>query len=102
MFMRLYMVPGMAHCFTGPGPNSFGQAMGCASCDAQHDVFGAVVAWVEKGVAPSTIIATKYENDFVPTKVVRTRPLCPYPSVAHYKGAGSTDDAANFDCTPPK
>jgi feruloyl esterase len=94
------MVPGMAHCFGGPGPNNFGQAFGCTQCDARHDILAALERWVEDGVAPGAIVATKYENDFVPTKPVRTRPLCPYPSVARYKGTGSTDDAANFECAP--
>ncbi|HKA19485.1 MAG TPA: tannase/feruloyl esterase family alpha/beta hydrolase [Blastocatellia bacterium] len=101
-FLRLYMVPGLQHCFLGPGPNNFGQAFGCAQCDAQHDIYMALERWVEQGLAPDAIIATKYENDFVPTKAVRTRPLCPYPNVARYKGSGSTDDAANFACAPPK
>ena len=35
-------------------------------------------------------------------KVVRTRPLCPYPQVAQWSGAGSTDDAANFRCVTPE
>jgi hypothetical protein len=54
-------------------------------------------------VPPSRILATKYTNDVfylagLPTKPVRTRPLCPWPQSAHYNGAGSTDDAANFTC----
>ena len=30
--------------------------------------------------------------------VLRTRPLCPHPHVANYKGSGSTNDASNFVC----
>jgi Tannase and feruloyl esterase len=90
-FMRLYMAPGMGHCGNGPGPNLFGESMLTA---LQH--------WVEDGVAPGAIIATKYKTDGVPTSgVVRTRPLCPYPQVARYKGTGSTDEAANFTCKAP-
>ena len=33
--------------------------------------------------------------------VDRTRPLCPYPQVARYKGSGSTSEAANFTCALP-
>jgi hypothetical protein len=33
--------------------------------------------------------------------VERTRPLCPYPQVARYKGTGSIDDAASFSCVAP-
>jgi hypothetical protein len=100
-FLRLYMAPGLQHCFLGPGPNNFGQTLGCAPCDAQHDVYLALERWVEQGQAPGVIVATKFENDFIPTKPVRTRPLCPYPMVAKYKGTGSIDDAANFTCGAP-
>jgi feruloyl esterase len=33
---------------------------------------------------------------------VRTRPLCPYPQVARYKGQGSIDEASNFSCVSPR
>ena len=90
-FVRLYMVPGMQHCGGGPGPNNFGQPMMAA---LQH--------WVEDGVAPGAIIATTYKANGDPASgVVRTRPLCPYPQVARYKGTGSTDEAANFTCKAP-
>lgn len=100
--VRLYMVPGMQHCFLGPGPNWFGQAFACPSCDTKHDIVAIIEDWVERGVAPNTIIATKYKNDIARTDLVRTRPLCPYPQVARYKGSGSLDDAANFACQSPK
>jgi feruloyl esterase len=83
-FMRLFMIPGMAHCAGGVGPD-------------QYDAVTAVVDWVEKGVAPDTLIARK----IVDGTVTRSRPLCPYPQVARYKGQGSTDDAANFECKMP-
>ena len=54
--------------------------------------------WVEQGIAPQQIVATKYVNDDSKQGVARTRPLCLYPQVARYKGTGSTDDAANFAC----
>jgi feruloyl esterase len=84
-FARLFMVPGMAHCGGGIGPD-------------RNDAVTAVIDWVEKGKAPDQIIASKVTND----RVVRTRPLCPYPQVARYKGQGSIDDAANFSCVAPK
>ena len=97
-FVRLYMVPGMQHCGGGPGPNVFGQAT-VARGDPQHDVAAALEAWVEHDTPPSAIIATRYKNGSNPASgVARTRPLCPYPETAKYKGAGSTDDAANFVC----
>jgi len=98
-FYRLFMVPGMGHCAGGPGANNFGNSgVSSSSPDADHDVVSALERWVEKGAAPAKIIATGYV-DGNPTKgVAVTRPLCPYPQVAHWKGTGSTDDAANFVC----
>jgi hypothetical protein len=100
-FVRLYMVPGMNHCALGPGPNSFGAAPE-RGADPNFSMFAALERWVEKGVAPDKIIATKYKIDGNPASgVVRTRPLCPYPQVAQYTGSGSTDEAANFVCKVP-
>jgi feruloyl esterase len=78
---RLFMVPGMNHCGGGPGTTTF-------------DMLTALEQWVEKKQAPNQIPASRV----VEGKVERTRPLCPYPQVATYKGSGSTDDAANFVC----
>ncbi len=90
-FTRLYMVPGMPHCFGGSGPNTFGTPM-----------LSALDRWVGKGVAPQAIVATKYRTNGDPASVIaRTRPLCPYPQVARYKGTGSIDAAANFACGAP-
>ena len=61
----------------------------------ERDIHAALKQWVEGGAAPAWIVATKYKS---PGVVERTRPLCPYPQTAHYKGSGSTDDAANFLC----
>ena len=98
-FFRLFMVPGMAHCGGGPGPNFFGGFGPAASPpdlkkDAEHDVLSAVVQWVENGVAPDHIIATHITND----RIDRTCPLCPYPKVARWKGSGTSDDAKDFAC----
>lgn len=79
--IQLYMVPGMGHCAGGPGTDRF-------------DKMGAIERWVETGSAPEQIIASRVKDG----KADRTRPLCPYPQVAKYKGTGSTDDAANFVC----
>jgi feruloyl esterase len=80
-FFRFFAAPGMGHCSGGPGPNQF-------------DAMTALEQWVEKGVAPDKLIASHITNG----KVDRTRPLCPYPQVARWKGTGSSDDAANFSC----
>jgi len=84
-WLRLFMAPGMNHCGGGEGPNSF-------------DAVTAVEQWVERGKAPDQLIASHRGAD---GKVDRTRPLCPYPQIAKYKGSGSSDDAANFVCSAP-
>jgi feruloyl esterase len=61
------------------------------------DALTPLVTWVETGVAPETIVATKFVNDTPPT-VQMTRPLCVYPKVAIYNGSGSTSRAENFTC----
>ncbi len=98
-FVRLFMVPGMQHCSGGAGPNAFGQS-GAAQGDARSNIAAALERWVEQGVAPEEIIATR--NKSAASPVVRTHPLCAYPKVAKYKGTGSTDDAANFQCVMPE
>jgi feruloyl esterase len=96
--MRLFMVPGMLHCAGGPGPNSFGQ-FAAGMGDPNTMIGAALQRWVEAGIAPERIIATKRGNDKDPSsEVLRTRPLCAFPIVTHYRGAGSTDNAASFDC----
>jgi hypothetical protein len=105
-FFRLFMVPGMDHCAGGPGPNAFGQILTYpntppAAHDAQHDILTALEQWVEQGIAPERIVATKYVNDDVTQGIKMQRPLCPYPEVAVYKRSGSTNDAANFVCRAP-
>ena len=74
-FARLFMMPGVAHCGGGVGPD-------------RHDAVTAVIDWVEKGKAPDTLLASKVANGA-------------YPQVARYKGQGSIDDAANFSCVAP-
>ncbi len=81
---RLFMAPGVFHCRGGYGPDRI-------------DALTAVINWVERGTAPDTLTATKAEGD----KIVRTRPLCPHPMVAKYKGSGSMDEAASFECGEP-
>lgn len=98
-FFRLFMVPGMGHCGGGPGPNQFYNAtLSPAPADAQHNALLALQRWVEQGVAPKQIIATKYVNDTPTQGVAQTRPLCVFPQVARYGGQGDENDAASFDC----
>lgn len=99
-FVRLFMAPGMQHCGGGPGPSSFDQfGSSKIAGDPEHDMFTAVERWVEQGIAPERIIATKYAKDSDPSEGIKmTRPLCAYPQVAKYKGTGDTNDAASFVC----
>jgi hypothetical protein len=97
-FVELFMVPGMQHCGGGPGPNDFG-AFSPAPAATEHSMIHSIEQWVEQGTVPSKIIATKYKADGNPgSGVVRTRPLCPYPTFAKYSGSGSIDEASNFSC----
>jgi hypothetical protein len=96
-FARLFMVPGMGHCAGGPGANAFGNGIPVPA-DPQHDAFQALINWVEFGHAPDQIIATKYVNDNPASGIAFTRPLCVFPDIAQYKGAGSVTDAANWAC----
>jgi len=83
-FYRLFMVPGMQHCTGGPGPSSF-------------DMLDALDRWADQGKPPEQIVASHSTGG----KVDRTRPLCPYPQEARWKGTGSTDQAENFVCVQP-
>jgi feruloyl esterase len=97
-FYRLFMAPGVSHCTGGVGPNSFGNDQlpkAGVPADADHDVVIALDRWVVSGEAPDFIIATRVVKG---DSAVMTRPLCPYPKFARYKGSGSTNDAKNFKC----
>ena len=97
-FFRLFMVPGMGHCVGGTGATNFGNQNAPAPVlDAEHDLLSALDAWVDKGAAPSRLVASRVVNG----ATVRTRPLCAYPLKATYVGTGSTDDAASFVCRLP-
>uniref|UniRef100_UPI00356AD60D tannase/feruloyl esterase family alpha/beta hydrolase n=1 Tax=Hydrogenophaga sp. TaxID=1904254 RepID=UPI00356AD60D len=93
-FARFYQVPGMGHCSGGPATDQF-------------DMLTPLVNWVEKGQAPSDIVATARGagnaggvNSDLPSAWApdRTRPLCAYPKVARYKGSGSLEVASSFVC----
>ncbi|WOT05896.1 tannase/feruloyl esterase family alpha/beta hydrolase [Shewanella youngdeokensis] len=91
-FARLYLVPGMNHCGSGPSTEVF-------------DMLDDLVEWVEEGMQPQSVIATvKAGSTDIPAdwSATRTRPLCPYPAVVTYSGTGSIEDAANFSCVSPE
>jgi feruloyl esterase len=100
-FYRLFLVPGMAHCGGGAGANSFGNGGSGAATgrDPERDIFSALERWVERGVAPEHVVGTGRATDD-PSKPL-TRPLCPYPQVAQYRGSGDVNDAASFACAAP-
>ncbi len=106
-FVRLYMVPGMQHCAGGPGADAFGQE-GTWPSDPQRNARTALEIWVEKGTAPGSLIAAKTagggpggtgEATAPPTM---TRPLCPYPQAAKYKGSGDPNRDESFVCAAEK
>jgi feruloyl esterase len=100
-FMRLYIVPGMQHCGDGPGADSFGQPGARPAPDPQHNVQLVLEQWVEKNTAPSSLVASKYSGEYPSLDRKMSRPLCPYPQSAKYKGAGDTNEATNFACSAP-
>jgi hypothetical protein len=89
--LRLFMVPGMNHCSGGEGPSSI-------------DTLGTIDQWAASGSAPDRLIATRTAGPPGapgPQPSPMTRPLCPYPAVARYKGDGPTDKAESFACAAP-
>jgi feruloyl esterase len=85
-WMRLFLMPGVAHCGGGVGPD-------------QADFLGAMERWREQGVAPAQITASR--NPGREGRSPMTRPLCPFPQVARYMGTGSTNEASSFICAAP-
>jgi feruloyl esterase len=80
-WLKLYMIPDMQHCAGGQGTDQFNK-------------MAVIERWREDGKAPAQIVAAHVTNGQIDT----TRPLCPYPQVAVYKGSGLTTDAGNFTC----
>lgn len=94
-FFRLFLAPGMGHCSGGTGPTTFGNSGAQApNASAANDLLMALDRWVEQGVAPDSIVASRVQAG----AVTASRPLCPYPKQAVYKGSGSTSDAGSFSC----
>jgi len=100
-YHRLFMLPAVSHCGGGTGPNAIGGGAPeptAALRDADHHAVSAVIKWVEEGVAPEKIVASR----IVGGAVVRQRPVCPYPAQAAYNGSGDINDADSFSCVTPK
>jgi feruloyl esterase len=101
-YHRLFMLPATGHCGGSTGPNSIGGGMPeppAAYRDAEHHAVSAVIKWVEQGIAPEKLVATKFDAS---GKLTLSRPVCPYPAEAVYKGSGDVNDAASFACRTPK
>jgi hypothetical protein len=89
--LRLFMVPGMNHCSGGEGPSAI-------------DTLAAVDEWATSGKAPDRLIAARTApppGAPGPQQPPMTRPLCPYPAAARYKGQGPADQAESFACIAP-
>jgi feruloyl esterase len=76
--LRLFLLPGVYHCRGGPGADGF-------------DSLAALDRWVESGHAPDDMMATREDGKL-------SRPLCPYPTLARYKGSGDPAAASSFEC----
>ena len=103
-FARLFMAPGMWHCgmsiAAGPGPNSFGGMFQqpAPSFDAQYDLLSALTQWVEKGVPPTHVIATKYNDDQPQHGIAMQRPIRVFPEIAEYDGMSNPNLPTSFKC----
>lgn len=78
--LKVYPVPGMAHCGGGPAVSDY-------------ELLQPMVDWVESGKAPSIVA---HAGDQTPWPG-RTRPLCAWPLVARYRG-GDHEKAESFVC----
>jgi feruloyl esterase len=80
--VRLFLMPGVEHCFGGPGPSWV-------------NFLDEIDNWVESGDAPDQLTAYWLDETMKPTG---SRPVCAYPAVAQYDGEGDTRDASSFSC----
>lgn len=101
-FHRLFMLPAVGHCGGSTGPGAIGGGAPeppKAYRNAETHAVGAVIRWVEQGVAPEKIVASRFDATGA---LVRQRPVCPYPAQAVYRGSGSIDSADSFRCVTPR
>jgi feruloyl esterase len=100
-YHRLFMMPAVGHCGGSTGPSAIGGGMTeppKAFRNADTHAVSAVIRWVEEGVAPEKIVASRFDAS---GNLVRQRPLCPYPAEPVWDGVGSIDAAASFSCQTP-
>ena len=83
---RLFMMPGVEHCFGGPGPSFV-------------NFLTEIDQWFETGKAPEQVTALWLDEKMQPSG---SRPVCAYPKVAKYDGKGDTRNASSFSCVDPE
>lgn len=100
-FYRLFLIPGMGHCYGGAGPTAIVPTVGVDAADPKYDLLRALERWVETGVAPDQLIASG-KTPFDPAQTM-SRPICPYPQMTRYDGTGDPNQAGSFACaaSPP-
>jgi feruloyl esterase len=94
-FYRLFMIPGMWHCSSGPDVLFHSDQAAAVPLTSDRDMLTALEQWVEHGRAPNnfgTSLLTKDGN------VESTHLICAYPKVAKYQGPGDIDDARSWKC----
>ena len=79
--IALFLLPGVSHCSGGAGPDTFGRMQ-------------AIEQWVEKSVTPARLMAERMSDG----KVQMRRPICAYPQVPQFQGAGDTSNPDDFVC----
>jgi feruloyl esterase len=100
--VRLFMVPGVQHCFGGTGPDAFGQLNAPQPGETpDRNMVAALQAWVEGGTAPETIVARRGHGGLMGMPAMgpeRQRLLCAYPAKAVFKAGADPDKASSYSC----
>ena len=76
------------------GRSAFASVVFAITTRARRTRHAVMERWRENNQTPASIEAFHVTNN----RVDMTRPICAYPQIAIYKGAGSSNDAANFTC----
>jgi feruloyl esterase len=106
-FLRLFMVPGMQHCWFGEAPWSFNPLAARTPARPESDISAALQRWVEQGVAPDHVVASQPIHPMAPIldaadlSAVRTGLICAYPKLARYDGKGDPKRADSYACAAP-
>jgi len=84
--VRLIMMPGVEHCFGGPGPSFV-------------NFLTEIDRWFETDKAPEQATAYWLDEKMQPNG---SRLVCAYPKIAKYDGKGDTRDVSSFSCVDPE